>query len=78
MSQELEVLEQRIRRLESQNRRLKWLGVLVLALALTTAARGQKTGTIVTQAQKFELRDDAGHLRAELAMLNGEPGLRFF
>jgi len=75
---ELDLLEQRIRRLESQNRRVKWLGLLMVVLAMATAAWGQKTGRAVMQAQTFELRDETGRLRAELSMLNGGPALRFF
>ena len=78
MNREFEVLEKRIRRLESQNRRLKWLGVAFAALAMATAAWAQKVGGVVMQAQKFELRDGAGRLRAELAILEGRPALRFF
>lgn len=78
MSHEFEALENRIRRLESQNRRLKWLGIAFAALAMTSVAWGQKSGGVATQAQKFELRDDSGRLRAELSMLNGDPALRFF
>jgi len=77
MSPEFEVLEKRIRRLESKNRRLKWLGVAFAALAMATAAWAQKAGGLVMQAQRFELRDDAGRLRAELAILEGGPALRF-
>ncbi len=78
MSREFEMLDMRIRRLESQNRRLKWLGITLAALAVTTTAWGQTGGNTVAQAQKFELRDEAGRLRGELAILNGRPGLRFF
>jgi hypothetical protein len=79
MSHEFEALESRVRRLESQNRCLKWFGIVFAALAMTSVAWGQKPGgTAVTQAQKFELRDDKGRLRAELCMLNGDPALRFF
>lgn len=77
MSREFEALENRIRRLESQNRCLKWFGIVFVALAMTSVAWGQKSGGAITQAQKFELRDDKGRLRAELSMLNGDPALRF-
>jgi len=77
MSHEFEALENRIRRLESQNRRLKWLGIVFAVLAMTSVAWGQKSGGVVTQAQKFEPRDDKGRLRAELCILNGDPALRF-
>ena len=78
MGNKLEFLEKRIQRLESQNRRLKWIGIVLVALAMTSAVWAQKSGNVVMQAQKFELRDDVGRLRAELSMLNGDPELRFF
>lgn len=78
MNSEFELLEERILRLESQNRFLKWLGLAFAALMMATAAWGQNAKNAVIQAQKIELRDDAGHLRAELAMLNGGAALRFF
>ncbi len=83
MSEEFEMLDKRLRRLESQNRRLKWLGITLAALALATTAWGQTVRNAVTQAQKFELRDDKGRLRAELAILqrgtkDEGPALRFF
>jgi len=78
MNEELEVLEQRIRRLESQNRRLKWIGIVLVVLGLASTVWAQKPRNVAIQAQKFQLRDDAGRLRAELSMLNGDPALRFF
>ncbi len=83
MNHELEMLDKRIRRLESQNRSLRWLGIGLGVLALATTAWGQTVRNGVMQAQKFELRDDKGHLRAELAILQGGtrdegPALRFF
>ena len=77
MNSEFEALEKRIEHLESRNRRQKWIGLAIAALALATAVRGQKTGNVVVQAQGFELRDEAGRLRAELGILNGGPALRF-
>jgi hypothetical protein len=78
MNTEIKGLEKRIQRLESQNRRLRWVGLFFIGLVATTAVWGQRTGSVELQAQKFELRDDAGRLRAELSMLNGGPALRFF
>lgn len=78
MSQEFEMLENRIQRLESHNRRLRWALILFGVFAMASAAWAQQTGGLALKAQKFELRDDAGRLRAELSMLNGEPALRFF
>jgi len=78
MDCEFEALEKRIQRLESRNRRMKWLGILFAVFVITTATLGQKTDSTTVQAQRIQLRDDAGRLRAELSMLNGDPALRFF
>lgn len=78
MSRELEALENRMRRLESQNRSLWGLCIALAVLALAATAWGQTAKSAPLQAQQFELRDDSGRLRAELAILNGGPALRFF
>jgi hypothetical protein len=78
MNEKLDVLDRRLMRLESQNRRLKWLGVVCVVLAMATVAWGENAKSVAVQAQSFELRDDGGRLRAELAILNGGPTLRFF
>lgn len=75
---EHEMLEKRVRRLESQNRLLKWLGIVLFAVAMIGTARAQTGGNSPISSQKFELRDSVGHVRAELAILNGAPALRFF
>ena len=78
MTAELKDLEKRIRRLESQNRRLKWSALGLVVLALATAAWGQNAKDAVIKAQKFELLDDTGRVRADLSILNGMSALRFF
>jgi hypothetical protein len=78
MYRELEMLEERVMRLECQNRLLKWLSAVLIAMAMVGATGAQTGGNLSTSSQKFELRDGAGHLRAELAILNGGPALRFF
>lgn len=78
MDHEFEALKRRIHCLESRNRRTKWLGILFAVIVVATAARGQKPGDTTVQAQRIQLRDEAGRLRAELSMLNGDPALRFF
>jgi hypothetical protein len=81
VTSEFEILERRVARIESQNRRLRWLAVAfalaLAALALVTTAYAQAAKELVIRAQKFELHDDTGHSRAELLMLIGEPTLRF-
>jgi hypothetical protein len=78
MKSEIQVLTKRIHRIESRSRRLKWIGFAIVSLAIAAAAWGQHGKNTVLQAQKIELRDDAGRLRAELATLNGRAALRFF
>src|SRR6266704_2349699 len=78
VTSEFQMLEKRIARIESQNRRLKWLAVVLAGLTLTSAAWAQTAKDPVVRAQKLELRDEGGRVRAELAILNGEAGLRFF
>jgi hypothetical protein len=83
LSGEFEIFEKRIRRLESQNRGLKLLGLTLVVVALGATAWGQKIQNTVMQAQKFELRDVKGRLRAELAILESGKSdegaaLRFF
>jgi len=78
VTSEFQMLEKRIARIESQNRRLKWSAVILACLALTSAAWAQTAKDIVVRAQKLELRDEGGRVRAELAILNGQPALRFF
>lgn len=77
MSSDFEILEKRIKRLEAQNRWLKWAGLIAVALVLLTAARGQGEKVNVVRANKFELVDDSGRLRGELSVVNGESTLRF-
>lgn len=78
MSHSFEVLETRVGRLERQNRLLKYLALVLLALAAATAVFGQRDKDVTLQGQKFELRDGTGRVRAELAILNGEPVLSFY
>lgn len=78
MSTEGRILEGRIERIETRNRRLRWLAVGLAAVAIVGAARGQSTKYPVVKAQKFELYDEAGHLSAELLLLDGKPSLRLF
>ena len=78
MDHEFESLKARIQRLESRNRSMKWLGMLVAVFLITTATWGQKAQRSATQASKFELRDDKGRLRAELSILEGGAALHFY
>jgi hypothetical protein len=77
MNTELERLEARITRLECRNRVLVWSCFLLIAFGLSAAA-SQMPKDSVLRAQKIELRDDAGHLRADLSVVNGNSTLRLF
>jgi hypothetical protein len=77
MKGEFDNLEKRIGRLERQNRLLGWSCFLLIVLALITAARGQTARDAVLRAQKIELHDDAGRLRADISMVDGASTLRF-
>jgi hypothetical protein len=68
-------IEQRLQRLEKQNR--YWmLGTVCLAAFLLLGASRSVSNTTV-QAQKFELVDACGKVRAELLMEDGLPALVF-
>lgn len=77
MNGEFEKLQKRIARLEIQNRFLGWSCFLLIVLGLVVAARGQTVRDAIIRAQKIELHDDAGHLRADLGVVNGAATLRF-
>ena len=77
MNTGLQGLEARMRRLEHQNRFLGWSCFLLIALSLVVAAKSQMPKDSVIKAQKIELHDDGGHLRADLSIVNGAATLRF-
>src|SRR5256885_11513269 len=78
MKSEFENLENRIGRLEHHNRLLGWSCFLLIVLGLVAAARGQGAKDPVIRAQKIQLHDDAGRLRADISVLNGASTLRFY
>jgi hypothetical protein len=63
-----EDLRERIVRLERQNRRLKQLGLAILAIAVVILLMGQTPSKKIIEANEFILRDDAGNIRARLFM----------
>lgn len=65
MSSEASVLERRIGQIESRNRRLRWLIVALVIFTIVASAWAQGTSHPAVKATKFELYDEAGHLRAE-------------
>jgi hypothetical protein len=78
MTRETESLESRVVGLERQNRRWKCIGIGVFALVLATTVWGQGESNRLVLGERFELRDVKGRVRAELAMLEGRPAMRFF
>jgi hypothetical protein len=72
----IEILEARIRRLESQGRRMKRAGMFLLVLIGALAGMGQvKQKNRLVEGEKFVLKDISGTKRAELLMEAGGPGL---
>ncbi|MFO0960350.1 MAG: hypothetical protein U0800_23425 [Isosphaeraceae bacterium] len=75
---ETEALVVRLDRIERENRYLRWIGSgLFLALAgLMAAAPGMPLGRSRLQADRFELKDSQGRVRANLGFTReGAPGL---
>jgi hypothetical protein len=61
-------LEERLLRLEKQNRRLKQLGVAALIVVASALVMGQAPANKTVEANEFVLRDASGRVRARLAM----------
>jgi hypothetical protein len=74
----LEQLADRLTKLERQNRRLKQLGGLLLAVAgLILLMAAQREKVTPTEARKWVLQTAEGKDRARLEIARGEPLLRF-
>jgi hypothetical protein len=71
-------LTARVEKLEKQNRVLKRAGAIVLLLPFCVLIMGQARPSRTLEAQNFILTDSNGVKRAELAVLNAGPILRFF
>jgi hypothetical protein len=63
-----EDLQDRVLKLEKQNRRLKQLGFAVLVLPALLLLMGQAPSKKTVEANEFILRDNTGNVRARLAM----------
>ncbi len=57
-------MEERLSRQEPENRRLKRAGALILAVMLAMVLMGYVAGEKVVEAERFELIDSIGQLRA--------------
>ena len=73
---ELAAVVARLEKVERQNRRLKRVGVVVLALAVAGMVMGQAMPRArIVEAEEFVLRDAAGNVRAELVAFKDGPAL---
>ncbi len=75
---DVQYLTARIEKLERQNQWMKRGGYCVLLFFTAVLAMGQAQPTRTLEAQSFVLTDSSGIKRAELAMHNAYPTLRFF
>lgn len=66
----IETLGRRLDRLERENRRLKRVGVVALAVIGAVVMMGQATGGRLVDAGKFILRDWEGRKRGELMTIS--------
>ena len=75
----LQTVMERLAKVERQNRRVKAVGTAALTLLAGALLMGvaAPTGESV-EARAFVLRDDAGQVRAQLAMKEAGPELTFF
>jgi hypothetical protein len=64
----LEEMQDRLLKLEKQNRRLKQLGAVALIGVTLLVAMGQAPAKKTVEANEFILRDDSGNIRARLFM----------
>ena len=59
-------IQDRLLKVEKQNRRFKWLGAAVLAFVAVIAVMGQVPSKKTVEANEFILRDAGGNVRAKL------------
>jgi len=77
----METLARRLDGVERENRRLKQVGVVALAVIAAVVLMGQATGgkvAKVIEAENFIVRDEHGRKRAELGAKSGNVGLAFY
>lgn len=75
ITNELDVLKQRITRLERRNRMILVVAGLALAAAAPLALMAQMPAARVVEAQQFILADTDGKMRATLEMAGSGPAL---
>ena len=74
----METLVRRLENVERENRRLKRLGALVLALVASVMLMGHVFTDRVVEAERFVLVDSGGETRAVLAVAKGGSGLYLY
>ena len=67
----LEVLANRVEKLETQNRRLKKVGIAIALLASAVVVMGQAPTSKVIEANEFRVKDANGRVRAKFFMSEG-------
>ncbi len=70
-------LEDRLLRLERQNRRLKQLVIAALIVPATLLVMGQVPSKKTVEANEFVLKDDAGIVRARLGMKSATTNKKY-
>lgn len=70
----LEDLQNRLLKLEKQNRRMKYVGVVVLAVIAVIVVMGQAPSKKIVEANEFILKDDGGKVRGKL-WTNGDESI---
>lgn len=78
MVSEVDGLRKRIEKVERENRRMKLLGLVLLAALGVVLVTGLTVEQPVIGAEAFTLVDKDGGLRAVFAMVNSEPTLALF
>jgi hypothetical protein len=78
MSSQPHSLEDRILKLENQNRRLKQFGIAVLIIPTLFLIMAQAPSSKTVEADRFILRDGNGVIRAAIVMAGGQPDLSLF
>ncbi len=74
----METLARRVERVEGENRRLKRVGAVILAVMLALVLMGHVAGEKVVEAERFVLLDSSGQPRAVLAVAKGGSGLYLY
>jgi hypothetical protein len=78
MTPDMNAVVERLERLERENRRLKVLGLILVAAVSLAVLTGVTTKEPVIGAEAFTLVGNQGQLRGVFALVNQEPTLALF